>query len=108
MNLRKTLFAIALLLSPAVAFAHAGHDQRARALGMAKAEMQAGEAAHGQADDMSLVDLQMIHHRQDVVGGALLAVALGFFGDGAVIWFTDSGVDNRGVLYWRKNHAAGL
>ena len=32
----------------------------------------------------------------------------GFFGDGAVIWFTDSGVDNRGVLYWRKNHAAGL
>jgi hydrogenase/urease accessory protein HupE len=26
MNLRKTLFALALFISPAVAFAHAGHD----------------------------------------------------------------------------------
>ena len=35
MNLRKTLFAIALFLSPAVAFAHAGHDHSGLMAGLA-------------------------------------------------------------------------
>ena len=35
MNLRKSLFAIALFLSPAVAFAHAGHDHAGIMAGLA-------------------------------------------------------------------------
>ena len=35
MNLRKTLFAIALFLSPAVAFAHTGHDHSGLLAGLA-------------------------------------------------------------------------
>lgn len=35
MNLRKTLFALALFLSPAVAFAHAGHDHAGVLAGLA-------------------------------------------------------------------------
>ena len=35
MNLRKTLFALALFLSPAVAFAHAGHDHAGILAGLA-------------------------------------------------------------------------
>ena len=35
MNLRKTLFAIALFLSPALAFAHAGHDHAGLLAGLA-------------------------------------------------------------------------
>ncbi len=35
MNLRKTLFALALFLSPAVAFAHAGHDHSGLMAGLA-------------------------------------------------------------------------
>ena len=59
------------------AIADAGHDQRSRPRRVAEAEVEAGEAAHRQADHMRLVDPEMIHHRQDVVGGAVLAVALG-------------------------------
>ena len=67
-----------LLLLRAVA--DAGHDQRQRPRGMAEAEMQGGEAAHRQAHDMGLLDLQVIHHRQDVVGGAVLRIARGLLG----------------------------
>ncbi len=35
MNLRKSLFALALFLSPAVAFAHAGHDHSGVMAGLA-------------------------------------------------------------------------
>ena len=35
MNLRKSLFALALFLSPAVAFAHAGHDHSGLMAGLA-------------------------------------------------------------------------
>lgn len=35
MNLRKSLFAIALFLTPAVAFAHAGHDHSGLMAGVA-------------------------------------------------------------------------
>jgi urease accessory protein len=35
MNLRKTLFALALFISPAVAFAHAGHDHSGLMAGLA-------------------------------------------------------------------------
>src|SRR5580693_1153367 len=58
--------------------AHASHDQRQRTRRMAEAEMQRGEAAHGKTHDMSLLDLQMVHHRQNVVGGAVLRIALRF------------------------------
>ena len=65
-----------LLALPALgAVAAAGDAQRQRARGMAEAEMQRGEAAHRQADDVRLVDLQMIEHGRDVVRGAGLRIA---------------------------------
>src|ERR1051326_4712453 len=47
------------------------HD-RARALRIDEAEMQAGESAHRQADDVRPVDFQRIEHGTDVVARALL------------------------------------
>jgi hypothetical protein len=41
---------------------------------MAKAEMQGGEAAHGQPHDMGFVDLKMVQHRSDVICGTDLRV----------------------------------
>ena len=62
------------------AIAAAGHHQRAGALGVGKAEMQRGEAAHRQADDVRLVDLERVEHRADVVACALLRIALAVLG----------------------------
>ena len=41
---------------------------------MTEAKMQGGKAAHGKADDMGLIDLQMIQHRSDIIRGAGLRV----------------------------------
>jgi hypothetical protein len=68
-------FACFLLLR---AVAAARHHQRERPPGMAEAEMQSGEAAHRQTDDVRLVELQMIEDGQDVVGSTGLAVARRF------------------------------
>ena len=43
--------------------------------------MKRGEAAHRQADDMSLVDLQRIEHRADVVARAILRIFFLIFRD---------------------------
>ncbi len=56
------------------AVAASGDDQREGALGIGEAEMQGGEAAHRQADDMGLVDLEGIEHGADVVAGARLRI----------------------------------
>ena len=58
------------------AIAAAGDDERAGALGIGEAEMGGREAAHGQADDVRLVDLQGIEHGADVVAGTRLGIAL--------------------------------
>ena len=57
------------------AVAAAGHDQRAGAPGVAEAEMQRGEPAHGEAADMGPVDPGGVHDGGDIVGGPRLAVA---------------------------------
>ena len=41
---------------------------------MAEAEMQRRKSAHRQADDMRLVDLQMVQHRPDVIRRARLRI----------------------------------
>ena len=41
---------------------------------MAKAEMERRETSHRKAADMRLPDGKMIEHRQNVVGGAVLAI----------------------------------
>jgi hypothetical protein len=56
------------------AVAAAGDHQRAGAVMVVHAEMHGGEAAHRQADDVRLVDLQRIHHGADVVARAVLRV----------------------------------
>ena len=56
------------------AVAASGDDQRASALGIGEAEMDGGEAAHRQADDVGLVDLERVEHGADVVAGARLRV----------------------------------
>ena len=43
---------------------------------MGESEMQRRESAHGQADDMGLVDLQAVEHGADVVAGARLGIAI--------------------------------
>ena len=57
------------------AVAGARNQQRARAVGVGEAEMQGGKPAHGQPDDVRLVDLQAVEDRADVVAGARLRVA---------------------------------
>ena len=42
--------------------------------------MQRGKAAHRQADDMRLVDLERVEHGADVVARPLLRIALAVFG----------------------------
>src|SRR5262249_10887096 len=58
------------------AVAAARHHQRTRALRVDEAEVQRREAAHGQADDMGLVDSQRVEHGTDVVARAVLRIAL--------------------------------
>src|SRR3546814_6028346 len=58
------------------AVAAAGDRQRQRPARVAEAEMQGGEATHRQADDVGGVDAEPVHHRADVVAGAVLAVGL--------------------------------
>ena len=57
------------------AVAAAGDHQRAGALGIGEAEMQRREAAHRDADDVRLGDLEPVEHVADVVARALLRVA---------------------------------
>src|SRR5699024_9401501 len=57
------------------AIAAAGDHQRARPRRVAQAEVQGGEAAHRQTDDVCLFQLQVIHDGEDVVGRALLGIA---------------------------------
>ncbi len=49
-------------------------EASASALGIAEPEMQAGEAAHGEADDVRLVDLERIEHGADVVARPVLRI----------------------------------
>src|SRR5262249_6516855 len=58
------------------------HD-RAGAVAVGEAEMQRREAAHREADDMRLVDLERIEHCADVVACALLRIFFLVFWD---IW----------------------
>ncbi len=52
----------------------AAHGERAGARRMAESEMQCGEAPHRQAGDMSTVYTEMIEHRENVIGGAILGI----------------------------------
>ncbi len=49
---------------------HQGHGSS----WVAEAEVQGGEPAHGQADDMGALDAEVVEHRGDVVRGATLRV----------------------------------
>src|SRR5262249_10512345 len=60
--------------------ADARRDERARALGMAQAEMQGRERAHAQAHDMRALDLEVIEDGGDIVGLLLLAIDVGIVG----------------------------
>ncbi len=64
-----------LALAGLGAIAAAGDDQRQRAVGIGKAEMQGRKPAHRDADDMRLVDLERVEHGADVVPGAVLRIA---------------------------------
>ncbi len=57
------------------AVAAAADRERARPIRISEAEMQRGKSAHGQANDVSLVDAEAIEHRANVVAGAGLGVA---------------------------------
>src|SRR5438094_9990858 len=63
------------------AVAGAGDGERKRALAVCHAEMQGGEPAHREPDDVGFLDLELIQNGEDVVAGALLRIALETFGD---------------------------
>src|SRR5712691_5172562 len=56
--------------------AAAADRKRARPIRISEAEMQRGKSAHGQADDVSLADVEAIQHGANVVARAGLGVAL--------------------------------
>ena len=62
------------------AIAAAGDDQGQSTVGIGEAEMQRGEPAHRDADDMRLVDRQGIERGANVVPGAGLRISRGIFG----------------------------
>src|SRR4029079_18537032 len=63
------------------AIAAARHHDRAGSVAVSEAEMKRAEAARRQADNMSLVDLQSIEHRANVIARALLRIFFLVFRD---------------------------
>src|SRR5262249_59233644 len=60
--------------------AGAGDDQGQRPVRVPEAEVQGREAAHGEAADMGLLDLEPVEYTPDVLGRTLLRVRLDVVG----------------------------
>lgn len=67
------------LLAPR-AGSNAGHDQHARPVRISQAEVQRGEGAHAQTDDVRLIQWQRLHDRGDVVWRLRLSVGRALLG----------------------------